>query len=446
MKIAVIGAGYVGLITGACLADLGHHVTCLDVDEDKIKQLSCGTVLIYEPGLAELISSNSSKRRLTFSADMGMIREVDVCFIAVGTPMGEDGAADLQYVLAAARTIGDVAQENLVVINKSTVPVGTTDQIAAVIHEGMRRREVYSRIPVVSNPEFLREGTAIQDFMEPDRIIIGTNNERALAIMRDLYAPLVKRTSVFMTMDARSAELSKYASNVMLAMKVSFINVMANLCEKTGADVECIREAMGSDKRIGKAFLQPGIGYGGSCFPKDINAMVSMCKANGVSPGIFAAVECINEKQKAVFVEKVVSDFGEDLSGKTLALWGLSFKPGTDDMREAPSLKIIKDLTAKGAKIRAYDPQAMDLAKSFYLYDVTSVTYGHDKYEVLDDADALLLLTEWSEFKCPDFAKVRSLLRHPYIYDGRNQFSQRDMQAYGFYYRCIGRMAIEGWD
>ncbi len=439
MKVSVIGTGYVGLVSGTCFAQMGNSVTCVDIDEHKIASLKEGKIPIYEPGLEKMVLENYAKGTLHFTTDTAeAVADSLVCFIAVGTPMGEDGSADLQYVLAVAREIGRHMQDYLVVVDKSTVPVGTADKVRTAIQEELDKRGVTIDFDVVSNPEFLKEGAAIQDFMHPDRVVVGAESERAMEIMHDLYAPFMKTRDRFIGMDIKSAEMTKYAANAMLATKISFMNEIANICERVGADVNKVRNGIGSDSRIGYSFIYPGCGYGGSCFPKDVQALAKTAKDVGYTPRILDAVEAVNYAQKKVLSDKVIKYFGEDLSGKTFAVWGLAFKPETDDMREASSITIINELTSRGAHVVAYDPKARHEAESFYLKDNTAVSYAESKYEALNGADALILVTEWQEFRSPDFDEMKKLLKTPVFFDGRNQFDRQRMKAMGFEYFQIG--------
>lgn len=439
MKISVIGTGYVGLVSGACFAQMGNTVTCVDIDENKIASLKQGEIPIYEPGLEEMVLENTKSGTLHFTTDSkSAIANSTICFIAVGTPMGEDGSADLQYVLAVAKTIGQSMEDYLVVVDKSTVPVGTADKVRATIQEELDKRGLEIKFDVVSNPEFLKEGAAIQDFMRPDRVVIGADNQKAFDIMHDLYAPFMKTRDRFIAMDIRSAEMTKYTANAMLATKISFMNEISNICERVGADVNQVRNGIGSDSRIGYSFIYPGCGYGGSCFPKDVQALAKTSKDFGYEPKILDAVEAVNYAQKKVLSQKVVNHFGEDLNGMTFAVWGLAFKPETDDMREASSITVINELTSRGAKIVAYDPKARHEAESFYLKDNSNVTYGDTKYDVLKNADALILVTEWQEFRSPDFDEIKKLLKNPIFFDGRNQFNKERMHEIGFKYYQIG--------
>jgi len=439
MKISVIGTGYVGLVSGVCFAQMGNKVTCIDIDEKKIKNLEKGIIPIYEPGLEDMTLENYKKGSLSFSTNSSeAISNSSIAFIAVGTPMGQDGSADLQYVLAVAKTIGQSMKEYMVIVDKSTVPVGTADKVKATIQAELDARGVAIAFDVVSNPEFLKEGAAIQDFLHPDRVVIGAESEKAINVMRELYAPFMKHHDRFIAMDIKSAEMTKYAANAMLATKISFMNEMSQICERVGADINKVRNGIGSDNRIGYSFIYPGCGYGGSCFPKDVQALAKTAKDFGYNPKILDAVEAVNYEQKYVISNKVISRFGENLQGKTFAVWGLSFKPETDDMREASSITIINELTSRGAKVVAYDPKARHEAESHYLRGNEKVSYVDSKYEALKDADALILITEWQEFRSPDFDEMKKLLKNAIFFDGRNQFSKEKVNAYGFEYFQIG--------
>ncbi len=439
MKIAVVGTGYVGLVTGACLSDLGNNVYCVDVDEKKVNALKSGQIPIYEPGLEQLVKSNFDAGRLRFTTDAKeAILASDICFIAVGTPMGEDGSADLQYVLQVAETIGTYMEHHMYVIDKSTVPVGTAKKVREKIQEELDKRGSLLTFDVISNPEFLKEGTAIEDCSKPDRIVIGTDNNKAAKVMRELYLPLVKNSESIIFMDIASAEMTKYTANAMLATKISFMNEISNICERVGADVNKVRLGIGSDKRIGFSFIYPGCGYGGSCFPKDVQALIKTSEAFGYKTKILNAVEEVNQSQKYIIPEKVEKRFGEDLNGKTFAVWGLAFKPDTDDMRQAAAITIIEELTKRGAKVKAYDPKAEQEAQECYLKDNDNVIYLDSKYEALKEADAMILATEWKEFKAPDFIEMKKLLKQPVIFDGRNQYDAERMDELGFEYYQIG--------
>ncbi len=439
MKISVIGTGYVGLVSGTCFAQMGNSVTCVDIDEKKVASLKKGVIPIYEPGLENMVLENYKQGSLNFTTDIkNAVANTAISFIAVGTPMGEDGSADLQYVLAVAKSIGEYMQDYMVVVDKSTVPVGTADKVTATIQAELDRRGSDLKFDVVSNPEFLKEGAAIQDFMHPDRVVIGADSEKAMQVMHDLYAPFMKNHDRFIGMDIKSAEMTKYTANAMLATKISFMNEISNICELVGADINKVRNGIGSDSRIGYSFIYPGCGYGGSCFPKDVQALAKTSKDFGYTPRILDAVEAVNYDQKSVISRKVFDRFGKDLKGKTFAVWGLAFKPETDDMREASSITIINELTAQGAKVVAYDPKARHEAESYYLKDNKSTSYVDSKYEALKDADALILVTEWQEFRSPDFDEMKKLLKNNIFFDGRNQFDKVRMNELGFEYFQIG--------
>jgi UDPglucose 6-dehydrogenase len=443
MKISVIGTGYVGLVTGTCLAESGNDVICMDIDTRKIEMLDTGTVPIYEPGLEELIKRNVAHNRLSFTTDMTRaVKNADIIFIAVGTPPGEDGSADLKYVLGAAAEIGRYMNGYKVVINKSTVPVGTGDKVTAAVAGRTKHK-----FDVVSNPEFLKEGAAIEDFMKPDRVVIGVESPRAAALMQELYAPFVRTGKPVLMMDIRSAEMTKYASNAMLATKISFINEIAVICASMGADIDNVRKGMGYDRRIGFDFLFPGVGYGGSCFPKDVKALVQTAREHGVDAKVLKAVEAVNDRQKNLLSDMVLRHFSsrgpkkgfaakKPLAGTTVAVWGLSFKPRTDDMREAPSVVIINNLLRAGALVRAHDPVAMDEARKIFK---NRITLAEDGYEALRGADALTVVTEWNEFRTPDFKKMKKLMKKPVVFDGRNIYNQEELRKMGFTYYGIGR-------
>ncbi len=439
MNISVIGTGYVGLVTGTCFAEMGNSVVCVDIDEKKVEDLKNGIIPIYEPGLEKMVLENHQRGTLDFTTDIKTaLDKTDICFIAVGTPMGEDGSADLQYVLAVAKSIGENMSHHMFVIDKSTVPVGTADKVRETIQKALDERGSYLTFDVISNPEFLKEGAAIADFMKPDRVVIGAQSDEAFEVMRELYSPFTVNRERFVTMDIKSAEMTKYAANAMLATKISFMNEIANICERVGADVNKVRHGIGSDSRIGYSFIYPGCGYGGSCFPKDVQALAKTAKDYGYTPRILDAVEAVNYDQKKVISSKVINRFGEDLNGKTFGIWGLAFKPGTDDMREASSITIINELTKRGAKIKAYDPKAEEEAKSHYLKDNDSVEYVKSKYDALDDAEAMILVTEWKEFRSPDFDEIKQRLNNPVIFDGRNQYNRKRLEDSGFEYFEIG--------
>lgn len=438
MKIAVIGTGYVGLVSGTCFAEVGNTVTCVDVNAKKIENLKKGIIPIYEPGLEAMVLNNIANKNLFFTTDIAQaIKQVEVVFIAVGTPMGEDGSADLQYVLSVAQSIGEAMEQHLIIVNKSTVPVGTADKIKEVIASALKKRGANIAFDIVSNPEFLKEGKAIQDFMKPDRVVIGAESSYAFEKMKALYSSFFLQHERFITMDIRSAEMTKYAANAMLATKISFMNEIANICERVGADVNKVRLGIGSDTRIGYSFIYPGCGYGGSCFPKDVLALKRLAEEVNYKAELIESVDNVNNRQKFLIAEKVIKKYGKDLKGRTFAIWGLAFKPETDDMREAPAIYIIKKLIAQGAQIRAYDPKATHEAKNFYLKDY-AIEYVESKYEALKGADALLLLTEWKEFRSPDFEEIGKLLKDKVIFDGRNQYNAFNLPSMGFEYIQIG--------
>lgn len=435
MKIAVIGTGYVGLVTGTCLAETGNNVICVDIDKAKVEQMKNGKVPIYEPGLDVLFHRNIEQRRLSFTTDLAhAVKESQLIFMALPTPPGGDGAADLSYILGAAKDISKLVTEYKVIINKSTVPVGTADKVQAVFNENTQ-----VEIDVVSNPEFLREGVAVDDFMKPDRVVIGTRSEKAQKLMAELYAPYVRQGNPIFFMDERSSELTKYAANSFLATKITFMNEIANLCEIVGADVDAVRRGIGSDDRIGKRFLFPGIGYGGSCFPKDVQALAIAAESNSYNFQLLKAVMQVNEKQKTILVDKLLKYYNGDIKGKSFALWGLAFKPETDDIREAPALYIIDELLIRGAKVTAFDPEAMDNVKALL---GNKIDYANNQYEALQGADALLIATEWSVFRNPDFEKMEGLLANKTIFDGRNLFDLQKMVDLGYYYNSVGRKLI----
>ena len=436
MKIAVVGTGYVGLVLGACLSENGNTVACVDKDPAKVATLTAGKMTIYEPGLEEIVRRNVAEERLTFTGDLtASVRASEIVFIAVGTPQGEDGSADLRHVLDVARAIGQSIQKYTVIVDKSTVPVGTAAKVKATI-----AKETSVPFSVVSNPEFLKQGAAVEDFMKPDRVVVGVEpgDDRAAGVMRELYAPFTRTGAPVMMTDTTSAELCKYAANSILATRISFMNEIANVCELVGANVDDVRRAIGSDRRIGMSFLFPGVGYGGSCFPKDTQAMLKSADDRGYDFKILRAVEAVNKAQKLRLVDKIVSHFGGEkhVAGKTLAIWGLAFKPKTDDMREAPAIVIIERLLAMGAKVRAYDPEATETARSLF---GDRITLCDKSYDALDGADALAVVTEWNTFREPDFEKMRTLLRSPVVFDGRNVYSPEQMRALGFTYFSIGR-------
>ncbi len=441
MKIAVVGTGYVGLVSGTCFAETGISVTCVDIDQKKIDNLKKGIIPIYEPGLENMVKNNVEKERLFFSSSLEKsIVDCEAIFIAVGTPPDEDGSADLQYVLAVAEEIGTYMQDYLVIATKSTVPIKTADKIRQKVSDALKKRNVEIDFDVASNPEFLKEGAAINDFLKPDRIVIGTDSKRAEKLMKRLYKPFLLNGHPIVFMDITSAEMTKYAANSMLATKISFMNDIANLCEVVGADVNMVRKGIGSDTRIGNKFIYPGAGYGGSCFPKDVKALIRTGDEYNRSLEILKAVELVNDNQKMVLPTKVKSHFGSDLKGKRFGVWGLSFKPHTDDMREAPSIRIIDELIAAGAEIRGYDPVAMEEAKR-QLGD--KIEYCEDKYEALIDTDALVVVTEWPEFRVLNYRMLEKLMHEKVIFDGRNIYDAEELQEYGFTYYSIGRQPVK---
>ena len=432
MKICVIGTGYVGLVAGTCLADMGNEVICVDNDLDKLEKLKNGVVPIYEPGLEELIKSNVMEGRLVFSDNLAdAVEKSLVCFIAVGTPQSEDGSADLHYVEQVAESIGKAIKSYKVIVNKSTVPVGTAQRVTNII-----KRFYDGEFDVVSNPEFLKQGAAVEDFLKPDRVVIGSNSSRATAIMQEVYAPFFRTASRFVIMDVKSAEMTKYAANSFLALKISYANEIANICEAVGADAEMVRIGMSLDKRIGSQFLFPGLGYGGSCFPKDVKALLKTAVDNNCGHRLIEAADEVNKEQRVIFITKILQRFGADLSGKTFAVWGLTFKPKTNDMRMSPSITIVNALLELGAKVQAYDPKGFEQAKSIW---GDRITYANSSYGALVLADCLLLLTEWNEFRRPDFDKVKELMKSPVIFDGRNQYDGERLIQKGFEYHCIGK-------
>jgi len=446
MKLVVIGTGYVGLVTGTCFAEMGNTVTCVDIDEAKIEGLKKGILPIYEPGLEEMVLENHREGRLRFTTSVKeAVADADIHFIAVGTPPGEDGSADLQYVLAVARELGQHMQAGYnVVVDKSTVPVGTADKVRAVVQEELDKRGSDIQFDVVSNPEFLKEGAAIDDFMRPDRVVVGISDERSGKLMHDLYAPFTRNHDRILIMGVRDAEMTKYAANAMLATKISFMNEIAALCERLDVDVENVRLGIGSDERIGYHFIYPGCGYGGSCFPKDVKALLRMADENDLDAMVLDAVERRNDQQKHRLFEKITDKFGSDLSGLTFALWGLAFKPGTDDMREAPSLVLIRELIAAGARIQAHDPVAIETARremNAAWLEEGKITFYEHQYDVLEGADALVLVTEWKPFRKPDFERIGNNLKAKVLFDGRNQYNPRELFEMGFDYTGIGRSA-----
>ena len=432
MKVCVIGTGYVGLVAGTCLAEMGNDVICVDNDVEKLTQLRQGIVPIYEPGLEELVKANVAEKRLVFTNDLRYaVQNSLICYIAVGTPPMEDGSADLKYVYEVAESIGKSMDGYKVVVNKSTVPVGTGEEVGRII-----KTQTDYDFDVVSNPEFLKQGAAVEDFLKPDRVIIGSNSQKATEIMQELYAPFLRTGNPVIIMDVKSAEMTKYAANSFLAVKISYANEIANICEAVGADAELVRIGMCSDKRIGSQFLFPGLGYGGSCFPKDIKALSKTAIDNNCELKLLKAADEVNKQQRLLFVNKIVNKFGENLSNRVFAVWGLAFKPKTNDMREAPSIMVIDELLKRGAKIQAYDPKALDCAKSIWK---DRIIYAESSYKALEGVDALLLLTEWNEFRRPDFEKIKALMKAPIIFDGRNQYNGARLIKNGFDYTCVGK-------
>lgn len=432
MKVCVIGTGYVGLVAGTCLAEMGNDVICVDNNIEKLNQLEKGIVPIYEPGLEELIKVNVLEGRLSFTSDLKMAVEKSlVCFIAVGTPQGEDGEADLKYVYEVAKSIGESINDYKVIVDKSTVPVGTADAVTKII-----KGKTSIEFDVVSNPEFLKQGAAVDDFLKPDRVVIGSNSQKATEIMQELYSPFLRTGNPVIIMDVKSAEMTKYAANSFLAVKISYANEIANICEQVGADAEMVRIGMCSDKRIGSQFLFPGLGYGGSCFPKDVKALLKTAKDNKCDYQLLQAADDVNKKQRLIFIGKILNKFGNDLSNKTFAIWGLAFKPKTNDMREAPAITIIEALLSHGAKIQAYDPKAIESAKDIF---GSKIIYAKSSYDALNGADCMLLLTEWNEFRRPDFDKIKSLMKNYVIFDGRNQYNSKRLIEKGFEYYQIGK-------
>ncbi len=436
MRICVVGTGYVGLVAGTCFAECGNDVVCVDVVPEKIQALERCEIPIYEPGLEELVRRNSEENRLSFTTDLkSAVVQSEICIIAVGTPMGLSGAADLSAVMAVAKSMAEAADGDKVVVIKSTVPVGTADRVRRVLEENTTHS-----MEVVSNPEFMKEGAAIEDFMKPDRVVIGGRSEEALGKLKELYAPLVRTENPILSMDNRSAEMTKYAANALLATRISFVNEVANLCEKVGADVGMVRRGIGHDRRIGHHFLFPGVGYGGSCFPKDVQAVISTAQDYQIDFTLLRAVEDVNDRQKRLLVGKVLEHFGGDVTGRRFAIWGLAFKPRTDDMREAPAVIIIERLLAAGAEIAVHDPEAMEEAKKVF---GDRLTYSRTNYDALDRADALLVVTEWNEFRRPDFVRMKELLASPVVFDGRNIYEPSQMVEHGFTYYSVGRSAVK---
>ena len=432
MKICVIGTGYVGLVAGTCLADMGNEVICVDNDLKKLEMLEKGIVPIYEPGLEELIKANVMEGRLKFSSDLAeAVKKSLVCFIAVGTPQSEDGSADMQFVMNVAESIGKAINGYKVIVDKSTVPVGTAEKVKAAIS-----KHYDGEFDVVSNPEFLKQGAAVDDFLKPDRVVIGSDSPRATAIMQEVYAPFFRTASRFVIMDVKSAEMTKYAANSFLAIKISYANEIANICEAVGADAEMVRIGMCSDKRIGSQFLFPGLGYGGSCFPKDVKALLKTAKDNNCGYRLIESADEVNKEQRVIFINKILHKYGQNLSGKTFAVWGLTFKPKTNDMRMSPAITIINALLEHGGKVQAYDPKGFEQAKTIWQ---DKITYAKSSYEALEGADCMLLLTEWTEFRRPDFDKIKDMLKTPVIFDGRNQYDAERMKQRGFEYTCVGK-------
>lgn len=439
MKLCIIGTGYVGLVTGTCFAEMGNNVICVDIDETKIAMLNRGEVPIYEPGLKEMIDTNSAAGRITFTTGLkDAVQRSEIIFIAVGTPADEDGSADLSHVIDVSKSIAQYVNEPKIIVTKSTVPVGTADLVKQTIKARMKELDNVHEFTIVSNPEFLKEGAAIDDFMKPDRVILGVEDEEAAKIMKELYEPFSRGAERILVMNIRSAEMTKYASNAFLATKISFMNELSHLCEALDADISEVRHGMGSDTRIGHKFIFPGVGYGGSCFPKDVRALISMHSDAGTSARIIQAVEETNQDQKMVLVDKLVKLWGEDMSGKTIAIWGLAFKPQTDDMREAPATVIINALLGMGATIQAFDPIAIPTAKKVFA-NTDNITFVESEYAALEGADAMLLVTEWHIFRLPDWQKMKSLMKQPLILDGRNQYEPQTMRELGFEYHSIGR-------
>ena len=440
MKICVVGTGYVGLVTGTCFSEMGHHICCVDVDAAKVARLQAGETIIYEPGLKELMQNNIRDRRLEFTLDLQEgIRDAAICFIAVGTPSTAEGAADISMVLAVADSLGKLMDHSMVIVDKSTVPVGTADRVRSIIRGRLSERGLDNlKFDVVSNPEFLKEGAAVEDFMRPERVVIGADSRWAAEQMQELYEPFVRNQHPVLHMDIKSAEITKYAANAMLALRISFMNEVAALCERMGGDIAQVRNGIGSDSRIGMGFLYAGVGYGGSCFPKDVRELIHVGQANGLPMDIVASVERVNERQKNDFAQRIVESFAPSVAGKKIGVWGLAFKPLTDDMRDAPSLTVIRTLCELGAGIVAYDPQATEQAKKIFGAEA-NIQFVSDMMDALEDVDALVLLTEWRQFRQPDFDEMKKRMRQPLIFDGRNQYNPAQMKQRGFEYHCIGR-------
>ena len=439
MKLAMIGTGYVGLVTGACFAEMGNEVICVDADVSKVEALEQGRIPIYEPGLEDYVKRNVKDNRLSFTTDLAAaVQESLICFIAVGTPQDKDGSADLSMVLQVARDIGRCMNGYKVIVEKSTVPVGTAVQVRQVIRQELTARGEVFEFDVVSNPEFLKEGTALDDFMKPERVVVGCDDVRVGELMKELYGPFVRTNAPVIIMNVVSAELTKYAANAFLATKISFINEIANICSRTGADINMVRRGIGSDRRIGPLFLFPGLGYGGSCFPKDMQALIHTARSRGYTPRVLEAAEAVNQDQRSLFFDRIANYYQGDLQGRTFAMWGLSFKPLTDDIRDAPALTLIARLTAAGARIQAHDPEAMAATRQ-YLGDQPDLSFADSSYEALNGADALIICTEWAKFREPDFERIKSLLKAPVIFDGRNLYKPDKLAKLGFHYFCIGQ-------
>ena len=439
MNITVVGSGYVGLVTGTCLAEMGNNVCCVDISSELVEGLNQGNIHIYEPGLKEMLRSNLEKKTITFTTSISQaVKDKDIIFITVGTPPDKNGHINLKYVFQAAKDIGKNISSETIVVNKSTVPVGTSDKVREIVKDELKRRKVDIPFDVISNPEFLKEGDAIRDFMNPDRIVVGGNNENSIEKMRGLYLGFMLNHECFISMDIRSAELTKYAANALLATKISFINEISNIAEKSDADINFVRIGIGSDHRIGYHFIYPGCGFGGSCFPKDVKALVKTASELGYEAKLIDAVGKVNENQKLVLVNKIMKHFKGDLTDKKIAIWGLSFKANTDDMREAPSIIIINELTKKGAEVQVYDPEAMKQAEQYYLKDNPNIAYCKDKYQALDDVDCMVLLTDWKEFRQSNFHKMKKIMKKNVIFDGRNQYNKQELKNLGFKYFQIG--------
>ena len=442
MKICVVGTGYVGLVTGTCFAEMGHQVWCVDVDARKVERLKAGEPTIFEPGLRELLQSNSRDRRLHFTTDLqAAVAGAEFCFIAVGTPSTAEGAADISMVMQVADSLGRIIEHTIIIVDKSTVPVGTAAKVGSIVQSRLAERGLdHLEFDVVSNPEFLKEGAAVEDFMRPERVVIGADSTRAAEKMKELYEPFVRNQHPILIMDTKSAEITKYAANAMLALRISFMNEMAELCERMGGDIAQVRTGIGSDSRIGMSFLYAGVGYGGSCFPKDVRELIHVGQNSGLPMDIVAAVDKVNERQKKRFSQNIVQYFGGSVAGKKIGVWGLAFKPLTDDMRDAPAVSVIRSLVDKGASVIAYDPQAMEQAKQVF-GPAPAIHYAAEMMEALEDVDALLLLTEWRQFRRPDFGEMKQRMKKPVIFDGRNQYNPAQMKQLGFEYFCIGRNA-----